>query len=56
MPGLAQSFNQLIESSGMNPIDFSYVVENTQQAPDIKTKQISSPVEKEEIKEEKISS
>jgi len=52
IPGLAKSFNQLIESSGMNPIDFTSIIQGVQQVPDVKTKQITSPVDKEQLKEE----
>jgi len=52
IPGLAKSFNQLIESSGMNPIDFTSMIQGVQQVPDVKTKQITSPVDKEQLKEE----
>lgn len=52
IPGLSKPINQLIESAGMNPIDFKQVISGVQQAPDIKTKQISSPVAEEQLLEE----
>lgn len=52
IPGLSKPINQLIESAGMNPIDFKQVISGVQQNPNIQTKQISSPVEGEVLKEE----
>lgn len=52
IPGLGKLFNQLIESAGLNPIDFKQVIKGVQMAPDIKTKQVSSPVGEDEVKEE----
>lgn len=52
IPGLAKSFNQLIESSGMNPIDFSSMIKGVQVAPDVKGKQLSSPVAEDELQAE----
>lgn len=52
IPGLGKTFNQLIEASGMNPIDFSSMIKGIQQVPDVKTKQLSSPVGDEELNKE----
>lgn len=50
IPGLAKSFNQLIEASGMNPIDFSTMIKGTAVAEP--AKQLSSPVDEETLQEE----
>lgn len=52
IPGLSKSFNQLIESAGMSPIDFTSVIQGVQQVPEVKTKQMTSPVDEEQLKEE----
>ena len=51
IPGLAKSFNQLLEESGMSAIDFSQIVTGNQQAID-RAKAIPSPLGQEEIKSE----
>lgn len=50
IPGLAKSFNQLIESSGMNPIDFSSIVKGTALAEP--SNKLASPVGEDELKKE----
>lgn len=54
IPGLSKPINQLIESAGMNPIDFKQVIGGVQQAPDIKTQQIKSPIDPNQLKEESL--
>ena len=50
IPGLGSAYNQLIESSGLNPIDFSQI---TKALPmETKTSQLKSPVTSEEIEKE----
>lgn len=51
IPGLAKPINQLIESAGMNPIDFKQVIGGVQQAPNIKTESIKSPIDPSQLKE-----
>lgn len=52
IPGLSKSVNQLIEASGMSPIDFSSMIKGVEISPEIKTKQLESPVGEGEIKQE----
>lgn len=49
IPGLAKSYNQLLEESGMSPIDFSQITAGTQANPNVQTSQIKSPIGKEEL-------
>ena len=52
IPGLGSAYNQLLEESGMNPIDFSNIIAGVQMNPEVETKRIESPVEGEVLKEE----
>lgn len=52
IPGLGSAYNQLLEESGMNPIDFSKVINGVQMNPEVETKRIESPVEGAVLKEE----
>ena len=52
LPGLGSAYNQLLEESGMNPIDFSKIISGVAQNPNVQTQQIKSPVEGEVLKEE----
>ena len=52
IPGLGSAYNQLLEESGMNPIDFSQIIKGVSETPEIKTKQLSSPVGSGDIKNE----
>jgi hypothetical protein len=52
IPGLGTAYNQLLEESGMNPIDFSNIIAGVQINPEVETKRIESPVEGEVLKEE----
>jgi hypothetical protein len=53
IPGLGNLYNQLLEDSGMNAIDFTPVIRGTAQAQP-KAKQLTSPVgEKEVLQEQK---
>jgi hypothetical protein len=52
IPGLGSAYNQLLEESGMNPIDFSKIITGVQMNPEVETKRIESPVEGEVLKEE----
>lgn len=54
IPGLGKAFNQLLEESGMSPIDFSQLVEDvkTNQPAPVKMVNNNSPVGGEELKEE----
>jgi hypothetical protein len=52
IPGLGSAYNQLLEESGMNPIDFSKIIAGVQMNPEVETKRIESPVEGEVLKEE----
>jgi len=52
IPGLGKSVNQLIEASGMNPIDFTQLIQGVKNNPEVKTNNLASPVEAEEIKQE----
>lgn len=52
IPGLGGAYNQLLEEAGMNPIDFSKIINGVMENPGVKTKQIASPVEDEELKKE----
>lgn len=51
IPGLSKPINQLIESTGMNPIDFKQVISGVQQA-QVQAKQISSPVDESQLEKE----
>lgn len=52
IPGLGSTYNQLLEESGLNPIDFSKIIMGVQENPGVQTKAIKSPVEGEVLKEE----
>lgn len=52
IPGLGSAYNQLLEESGMNPIDFSHIISGVKDNPMVETKKIESPVEGEVLKEE----
>ena len=50
IPGLAKSYNELLEESGMSAIDFSQVTRGVQQTPQAPTAKIKSPISTEELK------
>ncbi len=52
IPGLGSVYNQLIEDSGLNPIDFSQMVSGVQLAQEVKGSKVESPVGKEELKKQ----
>lgn len=54
IPGLDRAYNQLLEASGLSPIDFSGIIQGTQNSPDVKTQKIVSPISKEELTTEQI--
>lgn len=49
IPGLAKSYNQLLEESGMSPIDFTAITSGVQVAPNVPTEQVKSPISQEEL-------
>lgn len=48
IPGLGNAYNQLIESSGLNPIDFSQIVKSIPPEAQ-KTSKLESPINKQEL-------
>ena len=50
IPGLAKSYNELLEESGMSAIDFSQVTRGVQQTPQAPAAKIKSPISTEELK------
>lgn len=52
IPGLAKTYNELLENSGLSPIDFSGIIQGTQLNPEIQTKRIESPISKQELQTE----
>lgn len=53
IPGLAKTYNQLIEASGFSPIDFSGIIRGAQSNPQTETGKIVSPISQEELKDNK---
>ncbi len=51
IPGLGKAYNQLLEESGMSPIDFSQIIQGTASNPEVKTQKIASPISREELKD-----
>lgn len=51
IPGLSKAYNQLLEESGMNAIDFSRIITDVEATP-IPSGKITSPVGADELKEE----
>lgn len=49
IPGLAKSYNQLLEESGMSPIDFTQITSGVQANPNVQTEQIKSPIGQAEL-------
>ncbi len=53
IPGLGSAYNQLLEESGMNPIDFSKIISDVGSSSGVKTSKVESPVMKSELEKEK---
>jgi len=49
IPGLAKSYNELLEESGMSAIDFAQITRGVQQTPEAPAAKIKTPVNKEEL-------
>lgn len=54
IPGLAKSYNQLLEESGMSAIDFSSITKGVQQNPQVPTNSIKSPIQESELQNNKV--
>lgn len=49
IPGLGKAYNQLLEESGMSPIDFTQIIEGTKANPEVQAQKVESPTTKQEL-------